>query len=239
VHATNRRSPDLRSVGDGSRSVALISTAIAGNNMRRLTIGNRIAGETRAGCALRRHTSFAREDESMNIYRHCAAIIQRLRYVSFGAAVMALGVALAVWSLAPPPAGALNNRQQILTGGGSQTQGGLSWTAPGFSNVFGNDFPSAGAGETAAQLRMSGGGVLSLLWVRVNTATVPTSGNLTVMVRVNGADTTLTCTVLASGQCQSGAASVTIPNGARLAVRIANTFPDSGNVAYSYTMLLD
>jgi hypothetical protein len=86
---------------------------------------------------------------------------------------------------------------------------------------------------------MTGGGVLSKLWVRVTTATVPTSGNLTVMVRVNGADTALNCTVLGTGQCRTGSTSVNLPGGARLAIRIANTFPDSGNVAYSYTMLLD
>jgi hypothetical protein len=176
----------------------------------------------------------------VSIRRLGQAVVYRLRHIPFSAAVMVLGLGLALWSFAAPPAGALNNRQQILSGGSSLNSTiTTAWGAPGLQNAVTDDWPAAGLGERSTQIRMSGGGVLSLLWVRITTQNVPSSGSLTVTVRVNDADTTLTCTVLASGQCQTGAASVTIPNGARLAVRLDNAFVGAGNFSYTYTMLLD
>ena len=175
----------------------------------------------------------------MNIRRPCMTVIHGLRQIPLSAAVMALGLSLAVWSLVTPPAGALSNAQQLLSGGTSTVGGSTVWGAPGMQNSFGNDFPAAGKGEQATQIRMTGGGVLRSLWVRVVTETVPSSGSLTMMVRINGADTALTCTLAGAGQCQSGAAIVNVPNGARLAVRQVNNFVGAGFLTFNYTMILD
>jgi hypothetical protein len=60
------------------------------------------------------------------------------------------------------------------------------------------------------------------------------------MVRINGADTALTCSIMAgAGQCRTGATSVSVPNGALLTVRLDNGFVGAGNFSYTYTMLLD
>jgi hypothetical protein len=181
-----------------------------------------------------------REEPRMNIDRFCRVIIHRLGHLPLGAAVLAVGVGVAAWFLAAPPAGALNNRQQILYGGNTVSPVDTHFTSPGFGNgKLGPDFPATGLGEQSLQLRMSGGGVLSLLWVRLTTATTPSSGSFTVTVRINGADTALTCTLFSSGQCQTGATTVNIPNGARLSLSVSNNFVGSGNMSYTYTMLLD
>ena len=165
-------------------------------------------------------------------------ILQWLRNIPFKTPIMMAGMGLAVWFLAAPPAEALNNRQQLLLGGGNW--GGVSpvFSAPGMP-IVGNDFPSAGMGETGVQVRMSGGGVLSVLFVRLRTQNVPSSGSLTVMVRINGADTAMTCQVFGSGQCAFTASTVTINNGDRLALRITNDFVGAGSLIVSYSMLLD
>jgi hypothetical protein len=162
----------------------------------------------------------------------------RLHHAAYAAAALLL-FALGLSLLAPRSAEALNNRQQLLLGGNSTTQNSTRYTSPGFGNQFTADFPSTGLGEAAASARMVGGGVLSSLWVRIYTQTVPSSGSFTVTVRINGAPTTLTCTLFGTGQCQSGAASVNIANGARLAVEVTNDFVNSGNVTYAYSLLLD
>jgi hypothetical protein len=166
-------------------------------------------------------------------------IFRWLRYIPFKTPAVIAGLGLAVWLLAAPQAGALSNRQQILIGGGSF--GGVSpiYTSPGLANLYGQDFPSTGKGETAAQARMSGGGVLSVLFVRLQTQNVPSSGSLTVTVRVNGADTAMTCTVGGSGQCAYTASTVTINNGDRLAIQVTNDFTGAGNLAFNYSLLFD
>ena len=166
-------------------------------------------------------------------------LIDHLCHGRSRAAAAALSLALGFLFLAPQPAGALNNRQQLLLGGNSTTQSSTRYTSPGFGNQFTADFPSTGLGEQAASARMVGGGVLSNFWVRIYTTNVPTSGSFTVTVRINGVATALTCTLFGTGQCQSGAATVNIANGARLAIEATNDFPDSGNITYSYSLLLD
>ena len=154
---------------------------------------------------------------------------------SAAAAVAALGILAAA-----SPADALNDSRQVLTGGGTFA-GTVSpvYTSPGHGNVLGPDFPSAGNGENAAQLRMPGG-VLKLLKVRVHTQNVPSDGTLTVMVRINNGDTVLTCSVSGDGNCGTGGKkSVTINNGDLLAIQVASTLEDEGNVAFSYTLIFD
>jgi hypothetical protein len=173
--------------------------------------------------------------------------IHWIRRFPLSMATIVYGVGVGVWFLVTP-AGALNNRQSILTGGfyvgltksgPSITRQPLVYTAPGLLYAYGPDEPALGRGEQAAQLRMTGGGVLSSLWVKVITQSVPTSGSLVATVRINGADTALTCQVFGTGQCQSGAATVAVPNGARMAVAVAHDFVNEDRIALTYSMLLD
>ena len=86
---------------------------------------------------------------------------------------------------------------------------------------------------------MIGNAVLSRLFVRLNAASSPESGSFTFTVRVNGAGTALTCTLAQSGQCTAGAATVNVSTGDRVSIVVSNDFVGSGNMAYTYSLLLD
>jgi hypothetical protein len=171
-------------------------------------------------------------------------LIEKLRHVPVVASATVLATGLGVWLLATPPVRAIDNPLQIIAGGSSQaegsTQGGTvtNWTSPGLANVFGPDFPNTGLGEQSAQLNMPAG-TLSRLRVRVTTQNAPSSGTFTLMVRVNGADTQLTCTLNGTGECNAGNKVKGLNNNSLLAVRASNNFVGSGTFAWNYSMLLD
>jgi hypothetical protein len=81
-------------------------------------------------------------------------------------------------------------------------------------------------------------GSLSRLRVNVVTQNVPSSGFLRVMLRINGANTTLTCIVTGTGVCNRNPA-VAVPNNAMVTFRASNNFVGSGFVAWSATMEFD
>ena len=149
-----------------------------------------------------------------------------------------LATAAVVIAVLAGPAAALDDGQQILAGGTSGSGAGVRYGAPGLANTYNLDFPDTGLGEVAAQIRMTEG-KLSKFRVSVATQGNATSGSVTVTVRLNEADTVLTCTVgTDGGDCGSGAKSVNVVNGDRLAVEVDSTL-DQGFFAYSYTMLYD
>jgi len=164
-------------------------------------------------------------------------IIRENGKTSLGAGMLAIATGFGALLLAATPAGALGDTQQLLAGGNSMGEGATQYTSPGFANQFGIDFPGTGLGEKAVQLRMPAG-VLSTLRVKLTTQTTPVSGVFSVMVRKNGADTVLTCQLMATGAC-TALVNVTIANNDRLAVRISNSFTGSGVMGYSYTLLFD
>ena len=59
------------------------------------------------------------------------------------------------------------------------------------------------------------------------------------MVRVNGADTPLTCSLAGTGECNAGSKVKGLNNNSLLAVRASNNFVGSGVLSWNYTMLLD
>jgi hypothetical protein len=154
------------------------------------------------------------------------------------AAMLVAGTVFGAWLLAAPPAGALNDTQQLLAGGDFVAEGVVTlFTSPGLARSYDINTPGIGLGESAAQLRMPGG-VLSALKVKLTTATAPSSGTFSVSVRINGGNTLLTCQIAATGTCNA-IANVTVANNSRLAVRVSNTFIGAGNMGYSYTLLFN
>lgn len=137
------------------------------------------------------------------------------------------------------PAGAAGATDRVLTGGfsaGNATP--VLWTSPGLSNVYGNDFPDTGEGESSAQLRMPEG-VLRRLRVSLKDR-AQTSGTVTVTVRVNGFDTALTCSVQTVGNCGTPAnVEVQLAAGDLLAIRIANNLVNEDGVLLTYTLQFD
>ena len=132
-------------------------------------------------------------------------------------------------------AGVLGSGGQVLTGGFNQGAAFANgFTGPGWTTTLAPDYPDTGEGEAAIQIRLPAG-TLSNLRVHVQTQNVPSSGSLIVMVRINGADTALTCSVTTTGDCTS-TASVAIKDNDRLALEITNSFPDEGNWTLTYSI---
>jgi hypothetical protein len=165
-------------------------------------------------------------------------ILRWLHNIPFKASATLAGLGLAAWILAAQPAGALNNALQVLIGGGSFGGASPVFTSPGLANLCGADFPSAGAGETAAQIRMPPG-TLSQLYVRLQTQNVPSSGSLTVTVRLNGVSTAMSCQLFGSGQCKFTGSTVSVNRAAKLAIQITNDFVGAGNIAFNYSILFN
>lgn len=165
---------------------------------------------------------------------------RKFRTRSRWSAVAPLGMALGIFLAVQSPATALNGEKQLLSGGFNQGANVTTiYTSPGFSTALGIDNPSAGDGENAVQLRLHKG-TLSFLKVRVRTGNVPTSGSMTVTVRINGADTVLTCTVTGTGNCGTGKnKKVAVKTNDRLAIKIDSDLADEGNMTLTYTLLYD
>jgi hypothetical protein len=158
---------------------------------------------------------------------------------SFAAVCTALNIGLITGVFMMSPARTLENSSQLLSGGGQVAENGLVFTAPGLSDQFGINDPSAGKGEQAAQLRMPAG-VLKTLRVNVVSELLPESGNFQVMVRLNGADTNLVCLVPGTGSCnKSGGTGLVINNNDRLAIRASSSLVNSGGITYTYTLIFD
>jgi hypothetical protein len=157
-----------------------------------------------------------------------------LGYASVAAATLA-GVGLGAWLFGGPPARALEDAAQIITGGGSA--GGTIFMVPSGSQ-YGPDSPGPGLGESSASVPFPSG-TLSKLRVNLTTGNVPTGGSLTVMVRVNGADTNLTCTLTASGICTSGNKAKALNNNALVALRVVSDLTDAGGQNLTYSLQLD
>lgn len=152
-------------------------------------------------------------------------------------ACAAFGLVLAAGLLVGNPASALNNNRQMMTGGGVWGGSTPIYTSPGLSNLYSPDTPATGDGETAAQMRMEAG-VLRDLKVNLRTSTTPSSGSLTVVVRINGTDTKLKCTLSGKGNCSSSK-KVAINKNDRLAIEITNDFVGAGSLSVTYTIVFD
>jgi hypothetical protein len=149
----------------------------------------------------------------------------------------ALGLVAALTLSAVAAAHALDDRKQLMVAGSSQGTGAIQYSAPGMSNVFSQDFPDTGLGPLAASIRMPAG-TLGNLKVNVVTQNTPSSGNLRVRVLVNQAATAITCVVTGTGICNKNS-TIPIANNDLLTLRISNTFPDSGVIAWTATLEFD
>ena len=155
-----------------------------------------------------------------------------------GGRLLAAAALAAAMLVVAAPARALDDAQQLLVGGNSGSASSVRYTAPGLANIYGADFPGTGLGEQAAQIRMTAGTV-GKLRVNVVTQGTATSGGVTITVRVNEADTILTCAVgTAGGECGSGGKAIAVANGDRLAVKVASTL-DQGVWAFTFTLIYD
>jgi len=165
-------------------------------------------------------------------------LMQQLRHVLLGPIGKTMGIGLGVWLLATPPVAAVENTAQLLSGGIGAVEGQTRYTAPGSVHNLTPDSPGPGLGEQAVQIRIPKGQLRDLR-VSVTTESVPSSGSLTVMVRLNGANTLLTCSVTQTADCNSIKA-VNVPGGgSRLAIRHSNNFVDAGSILLSYTLIFD
>jgi hypothetical protein len=144
--------------------------------------------------------------------------------------------ALAATVFGARAAGAAGATDRILTGGfsGGNAESTM-WSAPGLSTVYGNNFPNTGQGESSAQMRMPEG-VLRRLRVSLKNRN-QTSGTVTVMVRINGQNTVLQCSVATVGNCGTAAdLQVPISAGDLLAIRIDNNLVNEDGVLLTYTL---
>jgi len=154
------------------------------------------------------------------------------------AAMLAAGIGFVAWLSAATPIQALDDTQQLLSGGNSLSENETRFVAPGSAGSYTADSPNTGLGESAAQIRMPAG-VLSALRVKLTTATAPSSGTFTLMVRKNGADTVLFCSRTSTGNCIGGAKTITFATNDLLSIRVSNNFVGSGPMGYTYTLVFD
>jgi len=154
-------------------------------------------------------------------------------------AVIAASISLLIAAVQPTTALALDDNVQLLIGGSNEGFTPLTiFTAPGLTTAVVANSPGLGLGESAAQIRMVAG-TLGKFRASVVPSGEANSGTVTLMVRVNGVDTELTCSVaVAGGECGSGGKTVTLLNGDRLSVRVVSTL-NMGSFAYTYTMTYD
>jgi len=151
--------------------------------------------------------------------------------------LMTIGLAAVLSITAAVSTQALDNARQLLVAGNAQGEAATQFAGPGMSNVYGVDFPNTGQGEQAASIRMSAGS-LSNLRVNVVTATVPASGMLRVKLRINGADTAMTCMVTGTGICNRTSA-VSVATNDLVTLMVYNTFVGSGVLSWTATIEYD
>jgi hypothetical protein len=156
---------------------------------------------------------------------------------SAGRIFCALGLIPALTFSAVGSARAFDDKKQLMVAGSSQGAGADQYSAPGMSNVFSRDFPDTGLGPLAASIRMPAG-KLGNLKVNVVTQNDPSSGNLRVRLLVNQALTNITCIVTGTGMCTKNG-TITIADDDLVTLRISNTFPDSGTIAWTATLEYD
>jgi len=149
------------------------------------------------------------------------------------AAILAAGIGFGAWLLLATPSQALEDSSQLLPGGVIGGSGGQTiFTAPGLTSTLPDQIGNKG--ESAVQIRMPAGS-LRRLRVKLTTQTVPI---LTVVVRRNGANTTLTCELSKAGECGSNEI-VAFADNDKLSVRAINNFVGAGLLAFTYTLLFN
>jgi hypothetical protein len=124
----------------------------------------------------------------------------------------------------------------LLLGGGQQV-GDSDTKYSNFTGSFSISTTSPDA-EKIVQTRLPAG-TLSKLKLSVFFSSMGGSG--TVMIRLNGADTPLTCTATAAGKtgsCNSNA-TVNVPNNAKLSVRVTNTSGNGSGALFNYSLQFD
>lgn len=150
----------------------------------------------------------------------------------------AVGAGLAACLFAAP-ALAISDNEEVLIGGNSIGSPVTIFTSPGMSNNYQADFPGTGLGEKATQIQMPAGGTLRKLRLTVVTENAATGGSIEIMLRKNGNNTALTCTLTAAGTCTTGTTSVKFKRNNKIAIRITNSLTGAGTTTYTYSMLLD
>lgn len=134
---------------------------------------------------------------------------------------------------------------QVLTGTGqirgeeTNQNSATGFLAPGGSQTFPPDFPGPGLGEASAQIRMPAG-KLSMLRCQVVADTAPASGDITFVVRVNGADTPVAASTPGVAPCDSGTSEITIADDDLVSVRVSNTYAGSTNfVNFTFSLMFE
>jgi hypothetical protein len=150
-----------------------------------------------------------------------------LGYGSVTAAALG-GMGLGAWLFAAPPVRALEDTAQIIAGSGSA----------GTGTIFAAPSGSQYVAEAPASVPFPSG-TLSKLRVNLTTQNVPTGGSVSVTVRVNGADTNVTCSLAASGICTSGNKAKALNNNALVALRVTSDLADAGTQNFTYSFQLD
>lgn len=149
-------------------------------------------------------------------------------------AILAAAACFGLCLLAPTPAKALEDASQLLSGGILGMGAGLTYfSAPGVPAIN----PGQIKGESSIQIRMPAGQLRNLR-VRLTSVTTPSAGLLTVVVRKNATNTTLTCELTKAGECASNAI-VSFADNDKLSVRVINNFTGSGLMALTYTLLFN
>ena len=124
---------------------------------------------------------------------------------------------------------------QLISGSG-QLHAGDVFAIPGGSQSFQSNTPAAGLGEIAAQVRMPAGEI-SQLRISVVTDVPATGGAADFILRQNGADTPLTCQTNGAGDCDSGAASLTIGDDDRICVKASRSLTGVGNSYFTFSFM--
>jgi hypothetical protein len=149
-------------------------------------------------------------------------------------AILTAAALFGSWLLAPTPAKALEDASQLLSGGIlGMTTGQTYFSAPGVPAISTGQIK----GESSIQIRMPAGQVRNLR-VRLTSVTTPSAGVLTVVVRKNAANTTLTCELTKAGECASNAI-ISFADNDKLSVRVINNFTGSGLMGLTYTLLFN
>jgi hypothetical protein len=164
-------------------------------------------------------------------------LTDKLRHVPLATSATVLMAGLGCWLLAVPRVGALEDTSQLITGGHLMAAGQIVLTSPGFTQALAAD-QFGNQGESAVQMLMPAG-TLSKLKVKVTTESAPSSGSFTLMVRVNGGDTNLTCTVNGPGTCSTGNKTKALSNNSLLAIKTTSNFVGANTIIYTYTVQLD
>lgn len=128
---------------------------------------------------------------------------------------------------------------QILTGASIVGPGSIPWWHPPGGEPIRDNAMDPSPVEPATQIRMPKG-KLTGLKVSMGTENVPDAGVFSVTVRINGADTALSCSLTAAGFCNSPSmAKVSLAANDRLTVRVLANLNGASTVVYTYSLLFN